>query len=233
MSLNSNFPAYHYLWYVCTICRASLPATPSVTTVDFIPGPPVQMSPHLCAFIYHQRSPFKWMISARRLSKTQTYARTSDKSWTNLAVFNKTTSKGFLTKLPASHTHRIVPINVNPSEAESLQTLARQHTRNTIRIPSTWLQSGGWYQTSILLPRDISSFRPVSGARHDKNFSPVQKYYFTFTRLHACPYIHFKHYIRLRIAEDCGSMSKEISPLVSIFGILLVRRRDAGPTKPQ
>ena len=65
----------------------------TVSTDDFIP--PVQKSPHLCASIDDQRSPFKGVLSAPSFSTTPTYAQYSDKSAAKLAVINKTTSSDF------------------------------------------------------------------------------------------------------------------------------------------
>ena len=65
----------------------------TVSTDDFIP--PVQKSPHLCASIDDQRSPFKVVLSAPSFSTTSTYAKYSDKSAAKLAVINKTTSSDF------------------------------------------------------------------------------------------------------------------------------------------
>jgi hypothetical protein len=79
------------------ISDISLPQTPSifatVTTDDFIPL--VQKSPHLCSSIDDQRSQFKGVLSAPRLSTTQSYARVSDKSSIKIAVLSQPTSRGF------------------------------------------------------------------------------------------------------------------------------------------
>jgi hypothetical protein len=76
----------------------------TVSTDDFIP--PVQKSPHLCASIDDQRSPFKGVLSAPSFSTTPTYAQYSDKYATKLAVINKTTSSDFFdeqSKPPNGH----------------------------------------------------------------------------------------------------------------------------------
>ena len=79
------------------ISDISLPQTPSsfatVTTDDFIPL--VQKSPHLCSSFDNQRSPFKGVLSAPRLSTTQSYARISDKSSIKIAVLSQPTSRGY------------------------------------------------------------------------------------------------------------------------------------------
>mmetsp|Transcript_55416 Transcript_55416/g.115975 ORF Transcript_55416/g.115975 Transcript_55416/m.115975 type:complete len:287 (-) Transcript_55416:1025-1885(-) len=72
----------------------SSPQTPSiiatVTTDDFIPL--VQESPPLCSSIDDHHLPFKGVLSAPRLSTTQSYARTSDKSSIKLS---QPTTSGF------------------------------------------------------------------------------------------------------------------------------------------
>jgi hypothetical protein len=84
------------------ISDISLPQTPSifatVTTDDFIPL--VQKSPHLCSSIDYQRSPLKGVLSAPRLSTTQSYARISDKSSIKIAILSQPTSSGFLDLVP-------------------------------------------------------------------------------------------------------------------------------------
>ena len=141
----------------------------------------------------------------------------SDKSSIKIAVLSQLTSRGYfeLYALDSSDDFHLLASNIG--------TAALKRPRE----PDTFLGGGGH--------RTFARHLKLAGAcRNFYDFHQSRNKLFMSAQSHPPTHTHTKHYIRLRNAQDCGRMSKERLPFVSIFRILRRRgcRTDASRADP-
>ena len=125
-----------------------------------------------------------------------------------------------------NHQSRQPDLILPTTSIRSLRTSARQHTSAAIRIHFE-------AEDDIELHSTFARHFKLAGVCRDYEFHQSLTNLFMSAQLPAPTDTHTKHYIQLRIAQDCGSMSKEILPFVPIFRILRRRgcRTDASRTE--
>ena len=155
---------------------------------------------------------------ARSSSKYQDFQvlRTTRALPTNLRPSLLSTTRRRQAISSTNHPDRRTDLIFSTTFIHSLQTSERQHKRAAIRIHFE-------VEDDIELHSTFARHLKLAGVCRDYDIYQSRNNLFMSAHVHPPTDIRIKLYIQLRIAQDCGSMSKEILPFDSIFRIL--RRR--------